>query len=133
MIKGRCLCGKVSYTYDGAITEIALCHCSQCRRVQGGAFATNSPLDNNKLSFVGTEYVKELPVTGDKVRAFCSECGSPVYSAKASLPNVKRIRVGTIESDFTCENQYHIYVASKASWHSITDAYPQYEEGKTSD
>lgn len=130
MIKGSCLCGKVRYTYDGVIEEIALCHCSQCRRVQGGAFATNSPIDSTKLTFEGSEHIQQLPVTDDKVRAFCKSCGSPVYSARTSLPNIKRIRVGTIETDFTCENQYHIYVDSKASWHTITDSYQQFKEEK---
>jgi len=37
MINGRCLCGKVSYQYQGEIEEIALCHCSQCRKAQGSA------------------------------------------------------------------------------------------------
>lgn len=131
MLKGSCLCGKVTFTYDGTIEEIALCHCSQCRRAQGGAFATNSPLDNNKLTFGGTSFIKEFKATGDKVRAFCSNCGSPVYSAKASLPDIKRIRLGSIETDFICENQYHIYTDSKASWHHITDSYQQFKNGKT--
>jgi len=40
MIRGSCLCGKVKYEYDGEIEEIAMCHCSQCRKAQGGAFGT---------------------------------------------------------------------------------------------
>jgi len=130
MIKGSCLCGKVRYTYDGAIEEIALCHCSQCRKVQGGAFATNSPLDDSKLTFKGAEFVKEFETSNDKVRAFCGNCGSPVYSARKSLPDIKRIRMGTIETDFTCENKYHIYTESKASWHTITDSYHQFKAEK---
>ncbi len=35
---------------------------------------------------------------------------------------------GTIETDFQCDNKYHIYAESKASWHEITDAAPQFKE-----
>ena len=130
MIKGRCLCGKVRFSYDGVIEEVALCHCAQCRKAQGGAFAANSPLDNNKLTFEGAEFVNEFETTGDKIRAFCGNCGSAVYSARTSLPDIKRIRIGTIETDFTCENKYHIYTDSKASWHTITDSYHQFKAEK---
>jgi len=129
MIKGSCLCGKVSYTYQGDIQEIALCHCSQCRKAQGGAFATNSPVETKNLTFSGSEFIKEFQSNNIKVRAFCSNCGSPLYSARSDLPQVKRLRMGTVETEFTCENKYHIYADSKASWHDITDHYPQFTEG----
>lgn len=132
MIKGGCLCGKVRYEYNGEIEEIAMCHCSQCRQAQGGAFATNSPVDSDKLTFSGGEFIKEFESNENKVRAFCQNCGSPLYSALRDLPNVKRLRVGTIETDFTCKNKYHIFSASKASWHAITDRHPQYGEQKNS-
>jgi hypothetical protein len=130
MINGRCLCGKVSYVYKGEIEEIAMCHCSQCRQAQGAAFATNSPVDTHKLEFTGTEYIKEFQTNEVKVRAFCSNCGSPLYSARSDMPEKTRLRMGTIKTPFTCENKYHIYADSKASWFEITDEYPQFENNR---
>ncbi|MFT7111102.1 MAG: hypothetical protein ACI843_002780 [Psychrobacter glaciei] len=130
MISGKCLCGKVCYEYDGTINEIAMCHCSQCRQAQGGAFAANSPIDSRKLTFTGQDYIKEFETNDSKVRAFCKNCGSPLYSARKDNPNIKRLRLGTVETPFLCENKYHAYSSSKAPWYSITDNYHQYEEGK---
>ena len=130
MIKGGCLCRKVRYEYDGIIEEIAMCHCSQCRQAQGGAFATNSPIDSRNLKFFGQEFIKEFETSERKVRAFCQNCASPLYSARTDLPNIKRLRVGTIETEFSCENKYHIFADSKASWHSITDTYPKFGANK---
>ena len=128
MIKGRCLCGYVQYTYQGQIEEIAMCHCSQCRKAQGGAFATNSPVDTDKLVFTGTEHIKEFQSNRFKVRAFCANCGSPLYSARSDLPGKTRLRMGTIETPFSCNKKYHIYADSKASWYEISDNHPQYKE-----
>ncbi len=128
MIKGSCLCGKVRYTYQGEIEEMAMCHCSQCRKAQGVAYATNSPVDTGKLEFTGTEFIKEFQSNELKVRAFCSNCGSPLYSARSDMPDKRRLRVGTIETPFTCEKRYHIYADSIAGWHEITDQYPKYQE-----
>jgi hypothetical protein len=130
MIEGSCLCGRVTYQYHGEINEIARCHCSQCRRAQGGAFATNSPVDTHRLVFYGEEHIREYRSSESKVRAFCCHCGSALYSAKDELPDVKRLRLGTVNTRFHCDNQYHIWTDSKASWEEITDHHEQYGEAK---
>lgn len=131
MLQGSCLCGKVTYQYHGIISEIALCHCSQCRQAQGGAFATNSPVDARLLDFQGAEHIREYYSSENKLRAFCQHCGSALYSAKTDLPNIRRLRLGTVTSAFTCDNKYHIWADSKAPWDEITDSHPVYQEAKT--
>ncbi len=130
MVEGKCLCGLVSYVYHGTIEEIAMCHCSQCRRAQGGAFATNSPVNADNLVFTGSENIKEFPSTDNKVRAFCTNCGSALYSAKKDLPRVKRLRLGTVTTEFSCDNKYHIWAESRAVWDEITDTHKQYRQAK---
>lgn len=131
MLSGSCLCGEVHYEYDGEITEISMCHCSQCRKVQGCAYIAVSPIESDKFRITaGQDLLKEYRTIPVKARVFCSNCGSPLYSARDDLPGIKRLRVGTVETPFTCDNQYHIFVGSKAAWHQITDSYPQYTEFK---
>ncbi len=130
MIEGSCSCGKVQYQYDGEITEISMCHCSQCRLAQGSAFAAVCPVDDARLHFTGAENIKTFQSSETKVRAFCEHCGSPLYSAKTELPDIKRLRIGTITTPFTCDKQFHIFTDSKASWHAITDGYVQHKNNK---
>lgn len=130
MIKGGCLCGKVRYEYDGDIQEVVMCHCSQCRKAQGAAFAINSPVESSRLTIHGQEHLKEYFSSEDKIRAFCSHCGSPLYSAFKRFPKLKRLRLGTVDTEFTCDNRYHIFTDSVASWGSINDDYPQYDTFK---
>ncbi|HYM34304.1 MAG TPA: GFA family protein [Steroidobacteraceae bacterium] len=131
MIKGACLCGGVRYEYDGEIQEISMCHCSQCRKAQGSAFAAVGPIESAKFKITsGKELLKEFRATPKKARVFCANCGSPIYSALDDKPNVKRLRLGTVETPFDCRIKYHTQVASKAAWDEITDDYPQYSESK---
>jgi hypothetical protein len=61
MLKGSCLCGGVQYEYDGTLGPIVMCHCSQCRRAQGSAHATNSPVEAAHFRFVaGRALVRSL-------------------------------------------------------------------------
>ena len=132
MITGGCLCKAVKYEYNGDIAEIALCHCMECRKAQGAAFVANTPIDAaNFVITKGQESLKRFYSSPGKARVFCSNCGSPIYSAKDELPNIKRLRVGSIETNFICDNQYHIFVGDKASWHTITDSFPQYKAFKS--
>lgn len=128
MLKGSCLCGKIQYQYTGELGEIALCHCSQCRKAQGGAFATNSPVEAAKFEVVaGEKMIREYESSPGKHRAFCSNCGSPIYSRRDDKPDLVRLRMGTLDSSILEKPAYHIYAGSKAEWWEIYDDYHQYE------
>ena len=130
MITGGCLCGAVRYEYDGELVELSMCHCSQCRKAQGSAFVAVSPIDAAKFRIVrGADALEEYRAVPHKARVFCSHCGSPIYSARDDLPQVRRLRVGTVDTPFTCANAYHQYTASQAPWFEIADGLPQYPEG----
>ena len=132
MIRGGCLCGAVRYEYDGEITELSMCHCSQCRKAQGSAFVAASPIDAAKFRLLqGADVLKEYRAVPYKARVFCSVCGSPIYSARDDLPGVKRLRLGTVETPFTCANAYHQYTHSRAAWFAIADGLPQWPEAKS--
>lgn len=108
-----------------------MCHCAQCRKGNGSAFVAVSPIESTKFRITaGAELLKEYRTIPIKARVFCSHCGSPIYSARDDMPGVKRLRLGTVETPFTCRNIYHIFVDSKASWYEITDGYPQYAKFK---
>lgn len=127
MIIGGCLCNGVRYEYDGTINEISMCHCSMCRKAQGSAYVAISPVDAARLKITkGQELLKEYRAVPNKARVFCSNCGSPIYSARDDLPGIRRLRLGTVETPFVCSNSYHIHVASKAAWETIADGLPQH-------
>lgn len=111
-----------------------MCHCSQCRKATGSAYIAVSPVETSKLKIIrGAELLKEFRSAPGKARVFCSNCGSPIYSKRDDLPEVRRLRLGTIETPFECSNAYHIFVDSKAQWEKITDDFPQYAGFKPQD
>jgi hypothetical protein len=131
MIEGSCLCGGVRYQYEGEIEEISICHCSQCRKAQGAPFATVSPVATAKFRLLaGAGLLKEYRSSPDKVRVFCSHCGSPIYSALDQRPEVRRLRLGTVDTPFACDNVFHIFTGSKANWYDCDDGRPRYAQRK---
>lgn len=128
MYKGSCLCGKVHFEVTGKIQNIVYCHCSQCRKAQGSAFATNGNVEVEKFHFIsGEDELTAYESTPGQIKYFCKHCGSPIISKNKSNPNKVRVRLGTIESDIVERPIAHIFVTSKANWEEIGDELPKYD------
>lgn len=128
MYNGSCLCEKVRFVITGEIQNIIYCHCSQCRKAQGSAFATNGNIDAKGFKFIsGENELTAYESSPGQKKYFCKNCGSPIISKNDSSPNKVRIRLGVIESDITERPVAHIFVTSKANWDEIESDLPQYE------
>src|SRR5690606_14536150 len=113
---------KVTYEYRGELGPIVFCHCSRCRKAQGSAFGTNSPVSAADFSLLsGQDVLREYESSPGKHRVFCGHCGSPLYSRNTALPGVLRLRMGALDSVITAKPVAHIYASSHAEWESITD------------
>lgn len=121
--QGRCLCGGVRFTVHGALPPIQVCHCGQCRQAQGGPFATNIPLQEAQLRWLGgQDLIQAYESSPGKQRCFCRRCGSPLFSRRDALPGVLRLRAGLLEGDPGTRVGWHIYWGSRAPWWSEDDA-----------
>lgn len=129
MLTGSCLCGSIHYQYEGEISEIAMCHCGQCRKAQGSAFATNALLLSKKFQITQGEALLKTYYSSDiKKRVFCANCGSPLYSQRDDKLDVLRLRLGSLDTAITATPSYHIYCDSKAEWWTIADKLPQFSK-----
>ncbi|MBZ0104988.1 MAG: GFA family protein [Sulfuricella denitrificans] len=127
MYRGGCLCGAIRFEIEGRIGSIVYCHCSQCRKAQGSAFATNGivrTIDFRLCS--GQDKLTAYESTPGQTKFFCKVCGSPIMSRTDSQPEQVRVRLGTIESDIEERPMAHIFATSKANWEEITGMLPQY-------
>jgi len=129
MYTGRCLCGDVTFEYDGPLGPVSLCHCSQCRRTHGSAFSASAPVQRVHFRILsGEDRITEFESGPGKYRAFCNRCGSQLYSRVDAIPGILRLRLGVINEPLGKAPAAHIYVGSKSDWFEITDDIPQYEK-----
>ena len=128
MYSGSCLCGAVQFEIKGPISQIVHCHCSQCRKAQGSAFATNGIVASRDFKILsGEDQLTAYESTPGQKKYFCKICGSPIMSKSESKMDQVRIRLGTISSDVTERPMAHIFTTSKANWEDICGDLPQYE------
>ncbi len=126
--KGSCLCSKVQYEIHCEFEDVLNCHCSMCRKLHASAFRTRAKIRSSGWNTIkGEEYIKFYESSLGEYKAFCSECGSSLYTKFDRQPEVLGFPLGTLDTDPNVRATRHIYVGSKAPWYDITDDLPQLE------
>ncbi|XEG75226.1 GFA family protein [Pseudomonas sp. abacavir_1] len=124
---GSCLCGHIRYQLSTPPKAVSHCHCSQCRKGHGAAFATYGSVPRSALSLQGAELLKTFHSSPSVSRQFCGQCGATLFwsDSRGDYPDWIAVALGTLDSDFHCASQKHIYTASRASWYEIDGHWPQ--------
>jgi len=65
--RGSCLCGEVRFEYARAVTQVGMCHCSQCRKVTAGLLDDDPGLVIGGHIFVGSKAAWD-EIAGDAPR-----------------------------------------------------------------
>jgi len=118
-ISGSCLCGKVSYQFEGPIRIFQYCHCTRCRKFTGSAHASSILIDPPNFEWLsGEEHVGrfELPEAKHYATSFCKHCGSSLpwltQSGKAVI-----VPAGTLDDDPQARPIHNVYYADRAPWY----------------
>jgi hypothetical protein len=126
VITGSCLCGGIKYEVEEMPGRIYNCHCSQCRKSHGAAFATQALAIGKTLRILeGEELLKEYTGHGG-VRAFCSNCGSRLMNYAPDKSLYFSIALSSVDSDHALKPVAHAFIDSKASWHEPSNDIPSY-------
>jgi hypothetical protein len=120
-MQGGCLCGKVRYSIAADPIFTGVCHCHNCQKETGSAFAVSVGVPKPTLTVTGT--LKTYTDRGDSgqpvYRKFCPECGSTVITEVAVMPDITIIAAGTLDDTSAVRPGMHIYCASKQDWTEI--------------
>jgi hypothetical protein len=74
MLKGSCLCGAVSWTFDGMPDSATACNCTACRRY-GTLWAYDYEGERIKVSGETKPYIRGKALSFN----FCPQCGCVAY------------------------------------------------------
>jgi hypothetical protein len=128
MINGHCECRSVQFEVDGEINDFSHCHCSQCRRLHGAAYATFAGVARDGFRYTsGESDTRSYASSGSHDRIFCGNCGSNIMVDLGDGSDAYYLSMSAIEGDPQRPTGYHIFVGSKAPWHEITDDLEQHD------
>lgn len=128
-MKGRCLCGSVSY--ECADPQLLMhCYCKDCQRATGAAYAPIYLISADEFDLNGE--LGGYTVTGTNgahiERMFCKVCGSQIASRAIEMPSVVFLKAGGLEEFPPMAPSIVCWTDSAPDWATFPDNVPQFSK-----
>jgi len=125
--QGRCHCGAIAYAFDGELSDIAHCHCADCRRTSGGILTTWITVPRENFRWLRGE-PREYRSNATCTRYFCGDCGAQLALHTRQAPETMDLTVATLDEAEQAAAQKHIWTRSRLPWLELDGHLPQLDE-----
>lgn len=134
VITGGCACGAVRYTCSEGPQAQLLCHCRDCQRASGSAFAACLALPADHFQITGTlQAYTLLSQRGHTMqRLFCPACGAPVAIARLETPQLRFVHAASLDDPAIFSPTCEVWVSRAQAWHPHLAHTLKLAEGLTS-
>ncbi|GHB40920.1 hypothetical protein GCM10007094_32940 [Pseudovibrio japonicus] len=112
------MCGAVTYKIEGDPIVVAQCHCEECRRVSGTGHTVGAMFRAEQVDISGRfeQYVYTSSKDSQVTKAFCPNCGSPVFGRNTNATEHMTLPLGTMDNADDLEVQVVIFDRDKQHW-----------------
>jgi hypothetical protein len=118
-LTGGCCCGGVRYAITGLPTALYCCHCKDCQRQSGSAFAMSMFVPRDALAITAgrPKSWRRRADSGRLMRCvFCADCGTRLYNEPESRPETVVVKPGTLDDTSWLDPAGEIWTASRQPW-----------------
>jgi hypothetical protein len=128
---GGCACGRIRYECSEQPIVQLICHCRDCQRASGSAFAAVLAVPSDRLKFSGSE-LKYHSLKADSGRTmrrgFCRECGSPVSIRRPETPLIEFLQAASLDDPSKFHPTCEVWISSAYPWHTIHSATQKFDQ-----
>jgi hypothetical protein len=130
-MSGKCLCGQLTYSASAEPALVCVCHCKDCQRQSGTAFATLVIIPRDTFTMDGeSKTYAQTGGSGQPVkRHFCPDCGSAIALDAAVVPNMILLTAGTLDDTSFVKPTRNIFCNSAQSWVLLTQDTQNFPQG----
>ncbi|MFI4933483.1 MAG: GFA family protein [Caulobacterales bacterium] len=118
-LEGGCACGAVRYRLTSAPMFVHCCHCHDCQRQTGSAFVLNALIETDRIALVsGAPEAVGVPTDSGRPHDVyrCPVCQTALWSDYGRRPQLRFVRVGTLDEPGALPPDVHIFTRSKLPW-----------------
>ena len=118
-----CRCGQLSATTRGEPVRVSVCHCLDCKKRSGSAFAVQARWPAQQVTIEGaSKSWSKLTDSGNRISFhFCPDCGSDVhYSIDGKFAGLVAIPLGAFEDPFFARPSFSVFERRKHDWVDVS-------------
>ena len=118
-----CRCGQLKATVTGDPVRVSVCHCLNCKKRSGSAFAAQARWPEGQVVIEGRS--NSFEKVGDSGKRatfyFCPDCGSDVYyDNNGRVDGQIAIPLGAFDDPFFLSPDFSVFENRKHEWIEIT-------------
>jgi hypothetical protein len=129
--EGGCACGALRYRLMAEPLIVHACHCRDCQRLTGGAFALNIWIERRFVEADHPPLASAMLTAGSGKphEVFrCPECATALWSKYHAAPgDTVLLRAGTLDHPEAVTPDVHIFTRSKLPWVELPAGVPAFE------
>ena len=131
VLNGSCLCGGVRFEVTEPPVSASYCHCTRCQKRTGTAASPQARIAPGSLRITaGEDLVRAYEPPDGFPKAFCSGCGSALWSVNPHTNEIASVRMSAFDDDPGVRPSYRQFVTYAAAWEPIPDdGLPRHPEG----
>lgn len=121
-----CRCGQLRATVTGDPVRVSVCHCLNCKKRSGSAFAVQARWPSGQVAIEGES--KTFVIVADSGNQatfhFCPQCGSDVYyeidgKFDDKFNDLIAIPLGAFDDPYFATPSYSVWEQRKHDWVEI--------------
>jgi hypothetical protein len=128
--EGGCACGNLRYRLSSAPMFVNCCHCRDCQRQTGSAFVINAVIEIDRITLLsGEPQPVAVPTESGRPHDIyrCDVCHTAVWSDYGRRPQLRFVRVGTLDNPAALPPNAHIFTRSRLPWVELPKSAPAFE------
>lgn len=114
-----CRCGQLRAVVEGEPVRVSVCHCLDCKKRSGSAFAVQARWPAERVAIEGrSSAFAHAGDSGNRITFhFCPECGSDVhYEISGKFDGLVAIPLGAFDDPWFAAPQFSVWEERKHDW-----------------
>jgi len=110
--------------------RVHCCHCTDCQRHTGSAFVLNAIIETSAIRILHGA-LEAVPVPRDYAAHTiyrCRKCKVALWSDYGGRPQLRFVRVGTLDDPRVIRPDIHIYTRTKLPWVRLPKGKPAFRD-----
>jgi hypothetical protein len=116
-----CRCGQLRALCKGEPVRVSVCHCLDCQKRTGSAFAAQARWPDERIEVVGESktWVREADSGHRATYRFCVNCGSTVAYVIEGWPGLTAVPLGAFADPAFPSPKFSVYEHRKHGWTAV--------------